>query len=372
MKHYRLFIPGPIEASEEVLAAMAEPLVAHYGAEWTKFYKETLSLLQRIFRTSEAVFLIPGSGSAGLDAALSSTVAPDGRVLIPQNGFFGERLEEIACTYTPNVTTVKFPLGQAYDLDRVERALGEKRFDVVAAVHCETSTGVLNPIRELAELCRRHGVLLVVDAISSLAIEPLEMDAWGIGICISASQKGLESPPGLALVAVASQSWEVIEKGSRPGWYLNLKVWREYTEKWGDWHPHPITHAVNNVRALRVGVERIMAEGLEARWRRHREVAEYLREGLRKLGLKLFAPDEIASHGVTSVVAPSGKASELLAYLRDQHGLLLAGSLGELKGKVFRVGHMGPEATRDAIDALLEALYNSLTHLGKGGPGWGG
>jgi len=204
----------------------------------------------------------------------------------------------------------------------------------VVAVHCERSTGVLHPVQELAELCQRHGVLLIVDAISSLAIEPLEMDAWGIGICVSASQKGLESPPGLALVAVASQAWEVIEKGSRLGWYLNLKVWREYQEKWGDWHPHPITHAVNNVRALRIGVERILAEGFEARWRRHREeVVECLREGLRKLGLKLFVPDEIASHGVTSVVAPSGKAGELLAYLREQHGLLLAGSLGGASGQ---------------------------------------
>ena len=127
-----------------------------------------------------------------------------------------------------------------------------------------------------------------------------------------------------------------------------------------DWHSHPITHAVNNVRALRVGVERILAEGLEARFRRHRKVTEYLREGLRDLRLELFVPDEIASHGVTSVVAPSGKASELLAYLRDQHGLLLAGSLGELKGKVFRIGHMGPSATQEAIDDVLCALSSGL------------
>jgi len=265
--------------------------------------------------------------------------------------------------YTSNVTTLEFPLGQAYDFDRVERALREKWFDAVVAVHCETSTGVLNPVQELAELCQRHGVLLIVDAISSLAIEPLEMDAWGIGICISASQKGLESPPGLALVAVAHGAWEVIERADGPGWYLNLRVWREYQEKWGDCHPHPITHAVNNVRALRIGIERILAEGLEARFGRHRKVAGYLREELRELGLELFVPDEIASHGVTSVVAPSGKAGELLAYLREQHGLLLAGSLGELQGKVFRIGHMGPTATQEAIDDVLCALSSGLREV---------
>jgi len=363
VRRYRLMIPGPIEVAPEVLAEMAEPLVAHYGEEWTAFYKETIGLLRKVFQTEGDVFLLVGSGSAGLDAALGSTVAPDGKVLIPQNGFFGERLEEITRTYTPNVTTLKFPLGEAYALEQVEKALREKKFDVVAAVHCETSTGVLNPVRELAELCRRYGVLLIVDAISSLAIEPLEMDAWGIGICVSASQKGLESPPGLALVAVAPGAWEVIDRSSRPGWYLNLKVWREYTEKWGDWHPHPVTHAVNNVRALRVGVERILEEGLEARFRRHREVAEYLRGGLRDLGLELFVPDEIASHGVTSVVAPAGKAGELRAYLREQHGILLAGSLGELRGKVFRIGHMGPTATQETTDNILHALSSALMEV---------
>ena len=360
MKRYRLMIPGPVEVAPEVLAAMAEPLVAHYGEEWTAFYKETIRLLQKVFRTEGDVFLLVGSGSAGVDAALGSALAPAGKVLIPQNGFFGERLAEIARTYVLDVTTVKFPLGQAYDLERIEDVLRGGSFQAVAAVHCETSTGVLNPIRELAELCRRYPVVLIVDAISSLAIDPLEMDNWGIGICVSASQKGLESPPGLALVAVAPQAWEVIERNRRPGWYLNLKVWREYTEKWGDWHPHPITQAVNNVRALRVGVERILSEGLEARWSRHREVAERLRKGLRDLGLKLFVPDEIASHGVTSVVAPNGKASELLAYLRERYALLLAGSLGELRGKVFRIGHMGPTADQEAIDYVLCALSSTL------------
>jgi alanine-glyoxylate transaminase/serine-glyoxylate transaminase/serine-pyruvate transaminase len=356
MKRYRLMIPGPVEVVPEVLAEMAQPLVAHYGEEWTAFYKETIDFLRKVFQTKGDVFLIVGSGSAGLDAALGSTVAPDKKVLIPQNGFFGERLEEIARTYTPYVTTLKFPLGQTYDLEQIEKALRKYKYDVLAAVHCETSTGVLNPIKELAGLCNRYGVLLIVDAISSLAIEPLKMDAWGIGICVSASQKGLESPPGLAVVAVGPQAWELIEQVDRPGWYLNLRVWREYTEKWGDWHPHPITQAVNNVRALRVGVERILAEGLEARFERHREVTAYLRQGLRDLGLTPFVADEVASHGVTSVVEPAGRVDELLACLRDRYGLLLAGTLGELKGKVFRVGHMGSGATLAAIRDLLEAL----------------
>jgi len=363
MKNLRLMIPGPIELAPEVLAVMAEPLVAHYGKEWTAFYKETIGLLRKVFQTHGDIFLFPGSGSAGLDAAFGSTVFPDGKVLIPKNGFFGERLEEIAHTYTPHVHTVKFPLGQPTELEQVERALQKERFDAVAAVHCETSTGVLNPIQEMANLCRRYKVLLIVDAISSMAIEPFEMDVWGVDICVSASQKGLESPPGLGLVAVRKAAWKWINQVKSPGWYLNLKVWKEYEEKWGDWHPHPVTHAVNNVRALRVGVERILSEGLENRFQRHRETTEQLRQGLRNLGLKPYVPDEFASHGVTAVIGPEDKVEELLTYMRQQHKLLLAGSLEELKGKVFRIGHMGPGATSEAVKTVLSALDKTLSTI---------
>jgi len=363
MNKLRLMIPGPIEIAPEVLSAMAEPLVAHYGEEWTTFYKETQDLLRKIIRTNGDLFLFPGSGSAGLDMALGSLLFPDGKVLIPQNGFFGERLEEIARTYTPNVQTVKFTVGQPVEVGQVEKAIQKGDLNVLAAVHCETSTGVLNPIRELAELCQRYDVLFMMDAVSSLAIEPLEMDAWGIGICISASQKGLESPPGLGLVAVGKAAWKWINQVESPGWYLNLKVWKEYEKKWGNWHPHPVTHAVNNVRALRVGVERILEERLENRFQRHRETTAQLRQGLRNLGLEPYVPDESASHGVTAVIGPEGKVEELLAYMRQQHKLLLAGSLGELKGKVFRIGHMGPGATSEAVETVLSALDKALSTI---------
>jgi len=359
----RLMIPGPIEVSQEVLEVMSEPLVAHYGKEWTAFYNETIRLLQKIFRTEGDIFLLPGSGSAGLDAALGSTLFPDGRVLIPQNGFFGERLEEIARSYTENVSTVKFPLGQAIDLGAVERTLQDGNFDAVACVHCETSTGVLNPIQELAGVCRSYGVLFIVDAVSSLAIEPLEMDGWGIDICVSASQKGLEAPPGLGVIAIGKLAWNRINRMKSPGWYLNLRVWKEYREKWGNWHPHPVTQAVNNIKALRVGLERILKEGLDARFKRHHKIARELRQGLREIGFTPYVPDGIASNGVTSVLGPEGKVDELLAYVQKQEGILLAGSLGALKGKVFRIGHMGPSASEEAVNSVLSALAKGLNTI---------
>jgi len=360
MKELRLMIPGPVEVSSEVLEEMSWPLVAHYGGEWTTFYNETLDLLRQAFGTRREIVLFPGSGSAGLDATFSSTLFPDGKVLIVQNGFFGERLEEIARTYTARVRTVKFPLGKPVELALIEEELNQGAFDLVSAVHCETSTGILNPIKEIGELCKQYDTLFMVDAVSSLAIEPLAMDKWGIDICVSASQKGLESPPGLGIVAVGAKGWERIEQVCSPGWYLNLKVWKEYGEKWGDWHPHPVTHAVNNVRALRVGLERILAEGLENRFDRHREVTERLRWELRRIHLEPYIPDEIASHGVTAVLGPEGRIGELLLHLRDRHGLLLAGSLGATKGKVFRIGHMGPGATDEAVETVISALKAEL------------
>jgi len=363
MQRLRLMIPGPIEVAPEVLEVMAEPLVAHYGKEWTAFYKETIGLLRKIFRTDGDVFLFPGSGSAGLDAALGSTLFPDGKVLIPQNGFFGERLEEIACSYTANVHTLKFPIGRAVDPETVEKTLRDGNFDTVACVHCETSTGVLNPIQELAAICRSHGVLFMVDAVSSLAVEALEMDTWGIDICVSASQKGLEAPPGLGVIAVGKRAWDRINQVKGLGWYLNLRVWKEYAEKWGDWHPHPVTQAVNNIKALRLGMERILQEGLDKRFERHHKVTQELRRGLREIGFTPYVADDVASNGVTSVLGPEGKVEELLTYVRNQERILLAGSLGALKGKVFRIGHMGPGASAEAVNSVLSALKKGLKAL---------
>ncbi|GAK60879.1 aminotransferase class V [Candidatus Vecturithrix granuli] len=366
MKNLRLMIPGPVEVDPDVLAVMAKPMTPHYGKEWAEFYYETSRLLQKIFQTDGDLFIFPGSGSAGLDAAFAATVFPDGKLLIPKNGFFGERLEEIARTYSSQVHTLEFPVGQQIDLDQLEDTLRRNQFDALALVHCETSIGMLTPVQEAAQLCRKYGVLCIIDAVSSLAIEPLEMDAWGIDLCVSASQKGLESPPGLGLAAVGKNAWKRIEHVKSPGWFLNFKIWKKYEKQWGDWHPQPITHAVNNLKALRKGIDRVLEEGLEARFDRHRACTRQLRQGLQARGFELCVPDNSASHGVTSARDPRNKVAELLAYLREEQGIALAGSLGELKGKVFRVGHMGTGATTEMINMVLTALDQAIIALYPG------
>lgn len=361
MKGYRLMIPGPVDVDPEVLQPMSEPVEPHYGPEWTEYYNATVDLLKKIFRTKGDVFIIPGTGSAAVESCVSTAVGGGGSLLIPNNGFFGDRLEAIARSHTDKVEVLRQPVGEPIDLDEVERSLSTGRFEMLAVTHCETSIGILNPIKEIGTLCRRFGVRFMVDAVSSMGVDRLEMDDWGIDLCATASQKGLETPPGLGVAAVGPNTWDFLNRRNSPGWYLNLKLWRRYAEDWGDWHPFPITMAVNNVKSLRAGIERILKEGLEAREERHRNVCLHLRRSLERIGFELCIPDAHASSGVTAVKShPAASATELLQLVKNNDRILLAGSLGALKGKIFRIGHMGPSADLEAVDLVVSALHRAL------------
>lgn len=355
-----MMIPGPVPVHEEVLREMAAPLVPHYGDKWGQFYRETIDSLREIHRTRGRIFLLIGPGSAGLDAALGTTLAVCKRLLVLKNGFFGDRLEEIARTHSDAVDSLSFPWGTPVLADAVDDELTRGTADAVIVAHCETSTGVLNPMEQLAGICQKHGALLLVDGISSLGIEPFHMDDWGVDVCVSASQKGLGAPPGLTTVAVSEDGWERLAGGTPHGWYLNLTVWDRYEREWGDWHPHPVTHAVNNVRALNIGIRTVLEEGIDRRWARHRRVTEQLREGLKRLGLPPTVEGEFFSHGVTTADTSATNASHLLETLRREFGIVLAGGLGDWRGRVIRVGHMGMGATEEGVTRVLEAIESAI------------
>jgi alanine-glyoxylate transaminase/serine-glyoxylate transaminase/serine-pyruvate transaminase len=358
-------IPGPVELDGEVLREMSRPLVAHYGAEWVRDYKETIGLLQRIFQTGGDLFPIPGSGSAGLDAAIGSLIGDGSKATILSNGFFGQRLVAIAHAYSPHVQVIEGALDRAIPPERLEEALHDPDVKVVAAVHCETSTGVLNPIRDYGELCRRHGAILVVDAISSLGGTELRFDEWNLGICVSAAQKGLEASPGAALVAVSPAAWEQISGSSSPGWYLNLRTWREFAESWADWHPYPVTLPISLLFALKKSLENILEEGLEERFARHERMAFLLRQGLENLGFQLFVPEGHRSSTVTAVLSSSViSAEKVIHFLKQERGIQIGSGIDELRGKIFRIGHMGPQATLDMILPLLFGIEEALRAAG--------
>jgi alanine-glyoxylate transaminase/serine-glyoxylate transaminase/serine-pyruvate transaminase len=362
-------IPGPVSVEDDVLHEMAQPVRPHYGADWTEVYDETRDLLKQVIRTRGDVHILVGSGTAALDAGIGSLTSTGEVAIVGVNGFFGDRLVEICESYGLQVVPVHAPLGEQLNPQAFGEALGRHpEAALVTLVHLETATAVLNPLQEVAQVARRHSVPVVVDAVSSLAGAPLEMDEWGIDIVASATQKGLGAPPGLGPIAISSRAWEIMDSkpDRRHGWYLNLQTWRRFATDWGAWHPHPITMATNNVMALRASLQKLLAEGLEARIARYTQLALRLRGGVRRLGLQPLTPDSELAPVLTAVYGPEGvRSSEIVKYLREEHGLRISGGLGEgLADRVFRVGHMGPRVNEQDIDLVLSGLEGFLQRRG--------
>ncbi len=357
-----LLIPGPVPVNPEVLAAMAEPVRQHYGSDWLPFYEAFVGRLRRIFDTTGSICPIPASGSGGIEVVLGSLIGGDGRVGVIVNGFFGDRLLNIARSYTAQVEVLQVPWERSADPDEVRAWLRTHRLRLLAVVHSDTSTGVINPVPELAAAARAEGAAIVVDAVSSLGGMPVRTDAWGLAAVSSASQKCLETPPGLAPVAVTQAGWDVIDRQASPspGWYLNLRTWRQYEREWPH-HPYPVTIAVNNIVALDRALVRILDEGLEVRFERHRRAAAVLREGLERLGFTPLADRRWASPTVTVAYPPKGvDANALIRTLKERHRIAIGGGLLRLAGKVVRIGHLGTQAQPETMQRLLGALEACL------------
>jgi alanine-glyoxylate transaminase/serine-glyoxylate transaminase/serine-pyruvate transaminase len=355
-----LMIPGPVSVEPEVLAELARPVRPHYGADWTVDYNRIAAGLSQVFETEQSTTLLFGPGMAGIESAIASSLAPGDEILIPANGMFGDRMVEVARAAGLVIRTGARPaLAAPVDLNEVERTLREHpRIRALGVVHHETMFGLMNPLRELCELARERGLLVIVDAISSLGGSELSVDAWGIDVCVAVGNKCLGGPVGIAPVVAGPRAWEAIQDGreKRAGWYLDLRTWRHAEEIWGDWHPHPTTMPTSIVDALGVAVDRVLATGLPAHRERQAAAARRVRSGLRELGVELLVPDEIASPVTTAARAPAWMdVDHYMAWLQEEHHLRIAGSVGELHGKAFRVGHMARAAAPEAVEAYLEA-----------------
>ncbi len=367
IKRPMLMIPGPIDVADDVLQHMGQPIIAHYGADWVPIYQETISLLQYAFDTPDWVVMIPGSGTTGLDAAVGSLLARGDKVLVLTNGAFGDRLKAIAKSYLLDVHVLASPTLQPTPLDQVEQKLAEGGFQAVLMIHHETSSGVLNPVKDVAALCRRFDVPFVVDAVSSLGIAELNTHDWGIDLCISASQKGLESPPGLALVAISERAWQIM-RAKAPlghGFYLDLLTWRKFIENWGDWHPSVVTMPTGVILALRASLEKLKQEGLEQRIARYRRVARAVRTGLAAMGFELLVEDGWAATGITAIKPPAGiDPGDIQAHLLEKHNIAIARGSGEWSDVALRIGHMGSGMQPDHIIPLFMGLEETLCNLG--------
>jgi alanine-glyoxylate transaminase/serine-glyoxylate transaminase/serine-pyruvate transaminase len=367
-QHLKLFTPGPGDVDEDVLDAMAQPVMRHYGPEWMAIYNELLTLLKRIFRTQNDLFVVPGAASALHDMAIGSLLATGQKIVVGHNGFFGERLSAIAEGYGLTVVPFAAPLGKPLDPDGLRKLLREHPdARVVALVHHETATTVLNPLCELAEVVREAGRVIVVDAVASLGGVELPVDEWGIDVCVTAANKCFEALPGVGFMSVSPRAWELVDShsGTEHGWYLNLRTWRKYAEEWGTWHPSPVTVPVNNILGVRASLRQIVSGGLEAQFAKYARASRIVRAGLCNIGFEMFVPDKYAAPIVTAVRARSEfEVAELSKWLADERGIAIGGGLGELAGKIFRVGHLGKAATREYLVDFLFAVEEFLRHKG--------
>jgi len=351
-----LFTPGPTPVPPEVLAASAEPMVHHRGPDFRDIYARTLSRLKDVYRTDSDVLLFTASGTGAMESAVANLTEAGQRVAVVSHGSFGERWVAIGERYGLDVQAIRYEWGESPDPAEVGAAVRDSGAEIVFCQQSDTSTGVVSDVRGIREAV--GDVTLVVDAISSLGAVPLETDAWGIDVVISGSQKALMSPPGLAMASVPEH---VLAKAKPPRtFYFD---WRA-NKKAQDVLDAAFTPAVSIIRSLDVALGLILDDGLDAAFERHVRLGRAARAGVKAMGLELFSPDDDGAAVVTAIRAPEGiDSDELLLHLRDRHGVTLAPGQAHLKGKIFRIGHIGWFDVFDIATALA-AIELSLTELG--------
>jgi alanine-glyoxylate transaminase / serine-glyoxylate transaminase / serine-pyruvate transaminase len=365
MKRYQLSLPGPTECDPEVLNELNRPNIPHYGDLWVDYYLITLKKLQKIYQTNNSVYIIPSSGSGAIDATFASLNGKKGVIL--SNGTFGERLSEISSHYLSEKTVISKGPGECFQIKEIEDCLQNEKYDLLAVVHGETSTGMLNLLEDLSHMCQKEDILFIVDAVSTLGGVDISIDKLGIDFCISASQKALGSIPGLSTISISSKGWERMAlEPDIPGWYLNLRTWQRYEKEWGDWHPFPVTLPVHLFYALDKAFDLILNEGLEQRWTRHKKVAGMLYNYLEYAGISLLVKNkECLLPTVTSAVLPDTKTSEdLQKYLKEEYGIIIAGGVGPLRKRVFRVGHMAYSADENLINRVISGIESFMKDRG--------
>jgi aspartate aminotransferase-like enzyme len=356
-----LLTPGPTPVPPEVLAELAKPVIHHRERDYREIYEQSLARLREIYRTENDVLMFTNSGTGGLESAVSNLTSAGDRQLVLSAGNFGERWAAIAKAFAADVVHVRLEWGETPEPEDLRSALadaGDVR--VVYLTHSETSTGVVADVQALAAVANEAGALVVVDAVSSLGAVPLDTDAWGLDVVVSGSQKALMCPPGLSFASVSSPAFDAAASATAQRFVLDWERTRKAQAKFDA----PFTPAVSLVRALNVATGLLLDEGLEGAFERHARLGRACREGAKAMGLELFSPDDDRSAVVTAIRAPEGvDATEIVKGLRDRFGITIANGQGELKGKIFRIGHIGWFDVFD-ITTALAAVELVLTDAG--------
>lgn len=347
-----LMLPGPTTVHPRVLNAMSQAVVNHRSAKYGEILTETSELMADVFQTKNQAYLLTGSGTAAMEAAVSNVLNPGEKVLNVVGGKFGERFMKIAKAHGIDAKELAVEWGTAVTPEAVKEALdADEDIKAVTVVHNETSTGVAAPIEAIGKVMKDYDALYIVDTVSSLGGDEVKVDDFGIDVCVTGSQKCLAAPPGMAAITLSDDAWSKVENVTPNGFYLDMKAYK----KSGDKNPPetPYTPSVSLTYAMNEALKMIKEEGLDNRVARHHKAAQASVDAVKALGLELFADPEVSSATVTAVKMPEGITdSEFRGTTRDKYGVELAGGQDHLKGNIFRIGHMGNISYKELLQTF--------------------
>ncbi len=353
--------PGPSNAHPAVLQAMNTPPVGHLDPAFLALMDEIQSLLRYVWQTENPLTIaVSGTGSAAMEGTIANVTEPGDVVLVGVSGYFGNRLVDMAGRYGADVRTITKPWGQVFSLTEVRTALETHRPAILALVHAETSTGARQPLSGVGDLCREFDCLLLLDTVTSLGGVPIFLDEWGVDLAYSCSQKGLGCPPGASPFTMSPRAVEKLQqrRNKVANWYLDMTLLSKY---WGKERTYHHTAPINLYYALREALRLVAEEGVENSWQRHQKNVEYLWQELEDLGLSLHVQREFRLPTLTTVCIPEGVDGKAVSrQLLNEYNIEIGGGLGELAGKVWRVGLMGFNSRKENVDRLLEALRQVL------------
>jgi aspartate aminotransferase-like enzyme len=357
-----LMIPGPTPIPEQVLLAMAKHPMGHRSGEFSKIMAEVTEGLKWVHQTQNDVLILAASGTGAMEAGIINFLSPGDRVLVGNNGKFGDRWAKVSAAYGLDVQQVTAEWGKPLDPEQFRNLLEadtNKDIKAVVITHSETSTGVMNDLQTINRYVKAHGALIIVDAVTSLGAAHVPVDEWGLDVVASGSQKGYMIPPGLAFVSVSEKAWEAYKTAKLPRFYLDLGKYRKDAAQ----NTTPFTPPINLFFALQAALRMMQAEGLENILARHQRHMQATRAAIRALGMPLFAPDHAASVAITAVAPVGVDAEQVRSIMKKQFDIALAGGQDHLKGQIFRIGHLGFVCDRDILSAI-GALEATLQQLG--------
>jgi aspartate aminotransferase-like enzyme len=361
-----LMIPGPTPVPEQVLLAMAKHPIGHRSGDFGKIMAEVTQNLKWLHQTQNDLLILTASGTGVMEAGIINFLSPGDRVLVGSNGKFGERWAEVTDAYGLKTERITAEWGKPLDPEQFRQALEadtQKQIKAVIVTHSETSTGVLNDLETINRHVKAHGeALIIVDTVTSLGAMNIPVDALGLDVVASGSQKGYMIPPGLGFVAVSAKAWDAYKTAKLPRYYLDLGKYRKDAAK----DTTPFTPPINLFFALQAALRMMQAEGLENIFARHQRLLTATRAAIAAMGLPLFAADDCASPAITAVMPTGVDAEKIRSVMKKRFDIVLAGGQDHLKGKIFRIGHLGFVSDRDILTAIgaLEATLQELGYEG--------